>query len=157
MSNFDYSKYEAIPTSVEGIDFRSRLEARWSLLLTSIGYDFRYEFKTFKGPTFYYTPDFWISVDGHLLILEVKPAGYVSTEEDRFKWRWMHDTLKDNVATDAEFAVIYGMPYLGRHYSSWSKSKLGDFVWWRQTLPESLAVTRYRSQYRIAARHVFED
>jgi hypothetical protein len=157
MSPFDYSKHEAIPTRIEDIDFRSRLEARWAVFLASAGYDFRYEFKTFKGPGFYYTPDFWVNVDGNLLILEIKPAGYVSSEWDRFKWRWMHSTLKENVATNAEFAVIYGMPYLERHYSSWAKTKWGDFVWWRQSLPEAIAVTRYRSQYREAAKYVFKD
>jgi len=161
---FDYSKYEVIPTTYNKIEYRSRLEARWALFFSSIDYEYRYEFKTFKGPDFPYTPDFWLKIDDKFLIIEIKPSGYVSTEEDRTKWRWMHDKLQENAATEGEFVVIYGMPYLGRSYGYWGKTRILNqitkkfaFNWWRQAMPEELAVTKWRNEYRKAAKHVFKD
>jgi hypothetical protein len=153
---FNYTKYDAIPTTYCQTEFRSRLEARWSVFFDSIEIPYRYEFKTFKGPTFRYTPDFWLNIDGKFLIVEVKPAAYEATVEDRIKWTWMHETLQENVATDSEFVVIYGMPSLGRKYGYWGKTLTNDFIWWRQTLPEDLAIRKYRNEYKVAATYAFD-
>lgn len=59
----------AIPTTYDGINFRSRLEARWAAFFTAIGWQWEYE--PFDGNG--YIPDFLIQGDEPLLI-EVKPA-----------------------------------------------------------------------------------
>lgn len=59
----------AIPTYFDGIEYRSRLEARWAALFTELGWEHIYE--PFDGDG--YIPDFVIQGDDPLLV-EVKPA-----------------------------------------------------------------------------------
>ena len=59
----------AIPTRYRGIEYRSRLEARWAAFFDGIGWQFTYE--PFDGDG--YIPDFLIHGDQPLLV-EVKPA-----------------------------------------------------------------------------------
>lgn len=68
---------QAIETRYGGIDFRSRLEARWAVFFTRLGMDWEYEPQGFiVGCTFGrprpYLPDFYLRQLG--LYLEVKPA-----------------------------------------------------------------------------------
>lgn len=58
-----------IPTSFRGINYRSRLEAKWAAFFTSIGWSFTYEPFDTDG----YIPDFLIHGDSPLLV-EIKPA-----------------------------------------------------------------------------------
>jgi hypothetical protein len=62
---------EAIPTSYLGVDYRSRAEARWAIVLTNLGIKFQYEPQVFDTPEGRYLPDFllptqgcWIEVKG---------------------------------------------------------------------------------------------
>lgn len=57
-----------VETKVLGTTFRSRLEARWALMFTALGWDWEYEPFDADG----YIPDF-ILVGPHPLIIEVKP------------------------------------------------------------------------------------
>ena len=59
----------AIQTKYDGIEYRSRLEARWASFMKSLKWDFTYE--PFDGDR--YIPDFIIHGDMPLFI-EVKPA-----------------------------------------------------------------------------------
>lgn len=59
----------AIATLYEGIEYRSRLEARWAAFFTNIGWKHTYE--PFDGDG--YIPDFLIQGPAKLLV-EVKPA-----------------------------------------------------------------------------------
>jgi hypothetical protein len=58
-----------IPTKVLGTTFRSRLEARWALMFTALGWDWEYEPFDADG----YIPDFVI-VGSHPLLVEIKPC-----------------------------------------------------------------------------------
>lgn len=60
---------KAIETTYAGIDFRSRLEARWAAFFDRIGWTWTYE--PFDGD--YYIPDFLIDGDRPMLV-EVRPA-----------------------------------------------------------------------------------
>lgn len=62
----------AIATLYRGIEFRSRLEARWAAFFTEIGWAYTYE--PFDGDG--YIPDFLIHGDKPFLV-EVKPAATV--------------------------------------------------------------------------------
>ena len=59
----------AIPTLYQGIEYRSRLEARWAAMFDNIGWKFTYEPFDTNG----YIPDFLIHGDRPMLV-EIKPA-----------------------------------------------------------------------------------
>lgn len=58
----------AIPTTWNGIQFRSRLEARWASFFTKLGWEWSYEPIDLKG----YIPDFLLHMHEDVLV-EVKP------------------------------------------------------------------------------------
>lgn len=62
----------AIPTTLDGITYRSRLEARWAMFFGLIGVNFEYEPEGYSDGTVMYLPDFWIpSIDA---FFEIKPS-----------------------------------------------------------------------------------
>jgi len=69
---------KAKPTDYRGITFRSKLEAQWAVFLEHhrLCADWQYEPRSYeiavKGWT--YTPDFWVSVGGIEVFLEIKPV-----------------------------------------------------------------------------------
>lgn len=58
----------AIPTKWNGVQFRSRLEARWAAFFTAIGWEWSYEPVDLQG----YIPDFLLHLHEDVLV-EVKP------------------------------------------------------------------------------------
>lgn len=66
---------EAIATTLQGVAFRSRLEARWSLFLDAIGQPWRYEASSVRVHHHTRWPDFWLPAVE--CWLEIKPAGTV--------------------------------------------------------------------------------
>ena len=73
LSRYNLKGYEytirAIPTEFDGIEYRSRLEARWGAFFTVLGWDFVYEPVDLVG----WAPDFVIRGDGGDTLVEVKP------------------------------------------------------------------------------------
>lgn len=70
---------KAIPTTYRGIDFRSRLEARWAQFFDAIGVCYEFEPEGYETSAGRYLPDFWlpfVRLRGvHLgVFFEVKPA-----------------------------------------------------------------------------------
>lgn len=62
----------AIPTTYNGVTFRSRLEARWAIFFDLLGVAWEYEPEGYTDGTTMYLPDFWIpEIDG---FWEVKPT-----------------------------------------------------------------------------------
>lgn len=85
----------AIPTIYDGIEYRSRLEARWAAFMRNIGWDIVYE--PFDGDG--YIPDFLVQ-GGRPLLVEVKPAATqreyeaaVPKAESGLLKHWAHDIL----------------------------------------------------------------
>lgn len=85
----------AITTTYKGIEYRSRLEARWAAFFDNIGWQHTYE--PFDGDG--YIPDFLIHGDNPLLV-EVKPAATRAEYEGPIPkitaglWaHWQHDIL----------------------------------------------------------------
>jgi hypothetical protein len=66
-------KVKAIPTRYAGIQFRSRLEAKWASFFDGLGFTWLYEPLDFE----YYTPDFLLPPD---LFVEIKPITSFSPE-----------------------------------------------------------------------------
>lgn len=69
--------YAAIPTLYAGVQFRSRLEARWAALFDLISVTWRYEPIDLRG----YIPDFVVTwIGGAEILVECKPALNVSDD-----------------------------------------------------------------------------
>ncbi len=68
---FDYT-VKAHPTTYAGVNFRSRLEARWAAFFDECGWEWEYEPIDLKG----WSPDF--SIKGHKgdILVEVKPVDF---------------------------------------------------------------------------------
>lgn len=49
-----------LPTEYLGIEYRSRLEARWAVFLTALGLRFHYEYNGYQLPSGRYLPDFFV-------------------------------------------------------------------------------------------------
>jgi len=69
-----------IPTKYQGVEFRSRLEARWAVFLTNAKIRWEYEFEGFKLPTAMYVPDFWLPE--LKTWLEIKPVEPVPSSRE---------------------------------------------------------------------------
>jgi hypothetical protein len=59
----------AIPTTYKGVNFRSRLEAKWACMFDQLGWDWSYEAIDLKG----WIPDFVITGKPKQILVEVKP------------------------------------------------------------------------------------
>lgn len=86
---------KAIPTCFDGIDFRSRLEAKWAAFFQRIGWSYTYEPFDADG----YIPDFVIHGESPLLV-EIKPAvvradyrAPIQKIEPALENHWNHDIV----------------------------------------------------------------
>lgn len=84
-----------IPTVFRGIEYRSRLEARWAALFTQLSWEFTYEPIDGNG----YIPDFVVYGEQPVMV-EVKPAvtldeyrAPIAKAESGLEGRWDHDIL----------------------------------------------------------------
>lgn len=68
----------AIPTVYNGIEFRSRLEAKWAAMFDQLGWSWEYEPIDLKG----YIPDFVLKWDHGHTICEVKPSTTIAGLHD---------------------------------------------------------------------------
>ena len=103
----------AITTKYDGIEYRSRLEARWAAFMRNIGWDTVYE--PFDGDG--YIPDFLVQGDRPLLI-EVKPAvtlaeyeAAVPKAEYGLGHHWHHDIVIVGAACISE--MVGSLPRAG--------------------------------------------
>lgn len=108
------NKIPGIPTLYRGVQYRSRLEARWAAFFDEIGWWHTYEPFDARG----YIPDFLIAGPRPLLI-EVKPAvtsdDYRTLPGDwltRLEGIWNHDVFVAGVTPLPGMGVEYfGNPY----------------------------------------------
>jgi hypothetical protein len=98
-------KNHGIPTLFRGIEYRSRLEARWAALFDQIGWNSTYE--PFDGNG--YIPDFVVHDDPPLLV-EVKPA--VTKADYEEPWSKINDGLKDDWNGGVFIAGVDPLPKL---------------------------------------------
>lgn len=83
-------EFKAIETTYNGYIYRSRLEAKWAVMLDVLNVRFEYEAEGYETPYGRYLPDFWLpdvycrtKADKGVL-LEVKPEGW--SEDLTVKW-----------------------------------------------------------------------
>ena len=74
MKGYSYTM-KAIPTVFGGVEYRSRLEARWGAFFTLLGWDHLYEPLDLDG----WAPDFMIRGAAGVTLIEVKPEINVDT------------------------------------------------------------------------------
>ncbi len=63
-----------IPTEYSGIQFRSRLEARWAVFFDALGLKWQYEPEGYQLPSGWYLPDFLLPNMCGGTFIEIKPA-----------------------------------------------------------------------------------
>jgi hypothetical protein len=131
----------AIETRYSGINFRSRLEARWAAMFDLLGWGWTYEPTDFKG----WIPDFAIHGEKEIIYVEVKPVGDFPEE------------VANKLAASGcpGDVLIVGMlgPTWSKKYECPTIGWLGDFAvegcfWW-----EPAAMSRWGGEDRIGFCH----
>ena len=85
----------AIPTTYRGIEFRSRLEAKWAAMFDGLEWQWEYEPIDLNG----YIPDFILLFRDKEILVEVKPA--MSVDE-----LWPHVSKIDESGWDGEVLIV---------------------------------------------------
>lgn len=154
MKGFTYTQ-AAIPTQYKGVDFRSRLEARWAAFFDLVGWEWEYEPVDLPG----WTPDFRVLIHypstnrdhpamDRPALVEVKPLRAIRGLE-----RHLHrgaDIMSDSQRDECRIFLLGESP---------------EYIWWRSvgnptitqltmSVPESVwrqAGNATRTRYRRAA------
>jgi hypothetical protein len=127
----------AIPTCYRGINFRSRLEAKWAAFFDELRWNWQYEPVDFNG----WIPDFSIKCNSDNLItyVEVKPVFYFPSDvADKINKAYPEDKCprgesKDVLIVGAEpYFIEDEHPMIGwlRDYGSWDPA---PFMEWKST------------------------
>jgi hypothetical protein len=82
-SDEENSLMKSIPTTYNGIIFRSRMEARWAVFMNALSVAFDYEPEGYDLNGVFYLPDFWLPDLN--IFMEIKPL--VPTEDEMEKAR----------------------------------------------------------------------
>ena len=64
---------KAIPATYNGVQFRSRTEARWAVFFDALGVRWEYEHEGYQLPSGWYLPDFWLPEVSGGMFAEIKP------------------------------------------------------------------------------------
>lgn len=83
MALTDATASTVLPTEYAGIVFRSRLEARWAVILDKVGARWQYEPEGYRLPSGSYLPDFLLP--DLSCYLEIKPEVADQAERDRIE------------------------------------------------------------------------
>jgi hypothetical protein len=65
-----------IPATYNGIEYRSRTEARWAVFFDSLGIQFEYEREGYKTSCGWYVPDFWLCASQCWVEIKGSPQQY---------------------------------------------------------------------------------
>jgi hypothetical protein len=91
-----------IPTTHNGITFRSRTEARWAVFFDQLGIAYRYEQEGFELPGGRYLPDFFLPGVNDGMFVEIK--GIAPTADE---YRACEELAK---ASTRPVLIVYGSP-----------------------------------------------
>ena len=92
----------AIPTTLNGVTFRSRTEARWSVFFDSMGIEWDYEPEGLELPSgARYLPDFYLP--RFRWFAEVKPTGEILRQERK--------AIAFSAAAGLDMLLLVGNPY----------------------------------------------
>ena len=97
------SHIRAIPTLYNGVQFRSRLEARWAAFFNLVGWRWDYEPIDLKG----WAPDFALIGRNEKIFVEVKPIIWPDNEKECIKiCEERHDLKKVRNYTEGEILIL---------------------------------------------------
>jgi len=104
---------KAIPTKYAGVQFRSRLEARWAAMFDMLGWEWEYEPIDLDG----YIPDFIV---GEKMLVEVKPdnSEFRAAEQKILQSGWCISAPLSGGKT----AVVLGRNIRAQDYADWMLS-----------------------------------
>lgn len=115
---------EGIPTRLRGINFRSRLEAKWACVFDELGWSWSYEPFDLPG----WVPDFLIRCGGKRdLLIDIKPIARFDVEPTEIM-----DKIDTAVGSDPYWVAILGVEPVGeyekvigwlRNCESWDTAK----------------------------------
>lgn len=117
-----------IPTKYQGVEFRSRLEARWAVFMDSIGVRWFYEFEGYRLGDVWYLPDFYLpDLD---CWLEIKPTA--PSDDETRKASLLAKATKKRVF------VAYGAPEIER---------VANGCWWDDSIEAHFPDGGWDNQY----------
>lgn len=132
------TQLKARPTTYNGIEMRSRLEARYAAWLDSMQFQWTYEPKCFATEQGQYLPDFLVQ-DVHIfgrprdVFIEVKPLRSLFTEEDFTRVTkiinashpdaWFILEAADESDPWAAWPAAYNAPFYATR-AQWSRSRI---------------------------------
>jgi hypothetical protein len=98
------ARYHGVETRYKGVQFKSRLEARWAVFFDKLGLRWEYEPELFQLPSGGYLPDFALTWPNgnYRLWAEVKPTEDVLTARDHARYA--------EVATNRILLLLVGLP-----------------------------------------------
>lgn len=101
-----------IETFYNGYRFRSRLEARWAVFMSTLFVPFQYEVEGFQMGNRRYLPDFWL--EDQKAWLEIKPRidGRLQlSPQEAAKLIAFQDGLENGPVPTPDFWIVAGDPY----------------------------------------------
>jgi len=118
----------AIPTTYKGIEFRSRLEAKWAVMFNQLGWSWEYEPIDLNG----YIPDFILTFPHAPMLVEVKPATTREELEDATRKivnsGWTGEALIVGATISFDYSACFHKFGL---VSQWQTSQEGvKTIWW---------------------------
>lgn len=131
MSEIEYT-ISAKPTKYRGIEFRSRLEARWAAFFDLCGWDWEYEPIDFDG----WFPDFAIFGKKFPIYVEVKPV----TEMPIDVCNRIANSIINHNCFDFECLVVGQKPII--ESEDWSANVYLGWMYERYVLQEALEVEK---------------
>ena len=121
----------AIPTTYKGIEFRSRLEAKWAIMFDQFGWSWEYEPIDLIG----YIPDFVLAGRFGPILVEVKPEiefDALRNHIDKIERSgWEHEAIVIGAAT---FEVEH-LPVIGLLGERTSAEDNDGHTWWWEAAP----------------------
>ncbi len=106
--------HKGLPTMFNGIQFRSRLEARWAAMFHLLGLNWEYEPMVEVG---YYIPDFALTFpDGLKIYIEVKPKQFFNSDDPKYNEMLYHCQVKGH-GFWALFEELIPVPLIVQFYN----------------------------------------
>ena len=102
---------KAIPTQWNGASYRSRLEARWAVVLSTLGIGAVYEAEGFEHAGECYLPDFELSGTGQLLAIKAESEML----NDTAAWKRELEWQADMAACGMTLLIVCGPPMPGQY------------------------------------------
>lgn len=143
----------AIPTTYAGVDFRSRLEARYAAFFDLVEWRWEYEPINLRGwiPDFRVDPAYYGDYGANFLLVEVKPYRSI----DEFKGTVEYKLAIEPNYEDYKTAVaLFGHTPAVSYWEAWTAGPMSipeHVADWQQKWSQAQSAVQWRSPRRISA------